>query len=179
MHRLFVAIRPPRPIRERLLAAMGGISGARWQTDDQLHLTLRFIGEVDRRTAEDVSVALRAIHHPRFSIALNGTGSFGRTGQPQALWAGVKPHDSLRALHKKVDQACARAGLPPEGRAYSPHITLARTKRGSGPIGDFVEGSGTLASEPFLVDSFFLFESDLTPGGAVYSLVERFPLAPG
>ena len=76
MHRLFVAIRPPRPIRERLMAAMGGISGARWQSDDQLHLTLRFIGEVDRHRAGDVHAALGAIRHPALEIALNGIGTF-------------------------------------------------------------------------------------------------------
>ena len=177
MHRLFVAIRPPQHIRTRLLAAMGGVSGARWQSDDQLHLTLRFIGGVEAHVAEDVAAALASVHHPRFQLAVDRIGSFNRRGQPEVIWAGVTAHDELKALHKKVDQACQRAGLTPEGRAYSPHITLARLKRGSGSIGSFLETTGGLSSEPFPVDSFCLYESQLTPDGAVYSVVERYALA--
>lgn len=177
MHRLFVAIRPPQPIREKLLGLMGGVSGARWQSDDQLHLTLRFIGEVSAHVADDIAAALSGVRHPPFRIALDRIGSFGRRSQPEILWVGVRPHDDLKALHKKVDQACQRAGLPPEGRAYSPHITLARLKRGSGSIAALVETNGGVSSEPFLVDSFCLYESQLTPEGAVYTIVERYRLA--
>jgi 2'-5' RNA ligase len=176
MHRLFVAIRPPREIRDLLLRTMGGISGARWQTDDQLHLTIRFIGEVDRHQAVDVHAALGSVHQPRFTIALNGIGAFDRRGQPETVWAGVAPHAPLNALHKKVDQAMARVGIAPEQRAYLPHITLARLKRGSGPVGNLLEQSGGLSSPLFQVDHFALFESKLTPEGAVYSVVERYPL---
>lgn len=176
MHRLFAAIRPPQHIRRSLLDVMGGVSGARWQSDDQLHLTLRFIGEVEAHVAEDVAAALGSVHHPRFEIALDRIGSFERRGQPEVIWAGVTPHDQLKSLHKKVDQACQRAGLAPEGRAYSPHITLARLKRGSGRIASLIETSGGLSSEPFPVESFCLYESQLTPEGAVYTIVERYKL---
>jgi 2'-5' RNA ligase len=177
MHRLFVAIRPPAAIRTILLGAMHGVRGVRWQDEDQLHLTLRFIGEVDRHLANDVAAALGAIRHPVFTVALNGIGQFERRGKG-ALWAGVTPHDSLRALHKKVDQACQRVGTEPDGRAYHPHITLARFGRGSGPIDAFVEEEGGLSSTPFAVDSFGLFESHLKADGAVYSMVARYPLTP-
>jgi 2'-5' RNA ligase len=176
MHRLFVAIRPPAPIRALLLDAMFGVRGVRWQDDEQLHLTVRFIGEVDRHRANDVAAVLATIGHPTFSIALDGIGQFERRGKG-ALWAGVKPQEQLRTLHKKVDQACQRVGIEPETRTYHPHITLARFGRGSGPIGGFVEGSGGLSSEPFLVDNFRLYESHLKSDGALYSVVERYPLA--
>jgi 2'-5' RNA ligase len=176
MHRLFVAIRPPAAIRSLLIAAMGGISGARWQSDDQLHLTLRFIGEVDRHLAGDVHAALGGIHQAPFEIALKGIGHFDRRGWPDAVWAGVTPHEPLHALHKKVDAALSRVGVGPDQRAFLPHITLARLKRSSGPVGNLIEQSGGLASAPFTVDHFALFESDLTPGGAVYSVVERYRL---
>jgi 2'-5' RNA ligase len=176
MHRLFVAIRPPAPIRAILMAAMGGISGARWQTEDQLHLTLRFIGEVDRHRAGDIHAALGAIHQPAFQVTLNGIGAFDRRGQAEAVWAGVTPPEPLHVLHKKVDAALARIGVEPDQRAFLPHITLARLKRSSGPVGNLLEQSGGLASPPFTVDHFALFESDLTPGGAVYSMIERYPL---
>ena len=176
MHRLFVAIRPPAPIRAILLAAMGGISGARWQSEDQLHLTLRFVGEVDRHLAEDIHAALGAIHLAPFEIALNGIGAFDRRGWPDAVWAGVSPHEPLKALHKKVDAALTRVGVAPDQRAFLPHITLARLKRSSGPVGNLLEQAGGLASPPFTIDHFALFESTLTPEGAVYSTVERYRL---
>jgi RNA 2',3'-cyclic 3'-phosphodiesterase len=176
MHRLFVAIRPPAPIRNLLIAAMGGVSGARWQSDDQLHLSLRFIGEVDRHCAGDVLAALGAIHHPRFEVAVSGIGTFDRRGQPETVWAGVTPHEPLKTLHKKVDQAMTRVGVPPDQRAYLPHITLARLKRSSGPVRNLLEQSGGLKSEPFLVDRFALYESQLTPEGAVYTVVEAYSL---
>ena len=176
MQRLFVAIRPPAAIRGLLLDTMGGISGARWQSDDQLHLSLRFIGEVDRHRADDIHATLGAVHHPRFRIALNGIGTFDRRGQPEIVWAGVTPHEPLKALHKKVGQALARVGVEPEQRGYLPHITLARLKRSSGPVGNLLEERGGVTSEPFPVDSFALYESSLTPEGAVYSLVELYRL---
>jgi 2'-5' RNA ligase len=176
MHRLFVAIRPPAPIREILLGAMGGISGARWQSEDQLHLTLRFVGEVDRHLAGDIHAALGAIHQAPFPVALNGIGAFDRRGWPDAVWAGISPHEQLKALHNKVDAALARVGVAPDQRAFLPHITLARLNRGSGPVGNLLENAGGLTSPPFTVDHFALFESVLTPEGAVYSAVERYRL---
>ena len=176
MHRLFVAIRPPRFVREQLLGVMGGVRAARWQDDDQLHLTLRFIGEVDRHTADDIHAALAAIHHPSFQISLNGIGSFERRGRAETLWAGVVPHEPVKTLHNKVDQALVRAGIAPDQRAYLPHITLARLNRASGPIAGLLEESGGVVSPPITVDSFGLYESQLTPDGAVYSFVERYRL---
>jgi 2'-5' RNA ligase len=175
MHRLFVAIRLPAGIRAILLGAMQGVRGVRWQDEDQLHLTLRFIGEVDRHLANDIAAALSPIRHPAFTIALTGVGQFERRGRG-ALWAGVVPQDKLRSLHKKVDHACQRVGIDADARAYHPHITLARFGRGSGPIDSFVKGSGGLSSPPFRVDNFILFESHLNSNGAIYSVVARYPL---
>lgn len=177
MHRLFVAIRPPAPVRDTLIDLMEGVSGARWQSDEQLHLTLRFIGEVDRHVAQDVVAALDAIHHPPFRLSVSGLGLFDRRGMPQTLWAGVAPQEPVRALHNKVDQAVARVGLAPERRAFHPHITLARLSRGAGPVHDFLSRRGGTTGEAFEVDGFALYESELTPAGAIYSEVERYRLA--
>ena len=175
MHRLFVAIRPPEPIRAKLIEAMHGVRGARWQDEDQLHLTVRFIGEVDRHRANDVASALGSVRHAVFSVSLNGIGQVERRGKG-ALWAGVSPHDDLQSLHKKVDQVCRRVGIAPDTRAYHPHITLARFSRGSGPLDAFAEQSGGLSSAPFTVDNFRLYESHLKADGALYSVVERYAL---
>jgi 2'-5' RNA ligase len=176
MHRLFVGLRPPPAIRARLLALMGGVTGARWQDDSQLHLTLRFIGEVERPRAEDIAIALSNVHFPPIHVALDGVGQFDSRGRPNALWVGVRPHDALAGLHKKVDQAVVRCGLAPEGRAYLPHITLARMNASAGPTDRFLESHAGLASAPFILDHFLLFESTLGREGAIYEAIERYPL---
>lgn len=176
MHRLFVAFALPAPVTARLLATMGGIPGARWQRDDQLHLTLRFIGQVDRHAAEDAALALASVRHPQIQIALSGVGQFDSRGRPNAVWAGVAPHDALAALHKKIDQALVRAGQPPEGRAYLPHITLARMNAQAGAADKFLETHAALASPLFALTHFHLYESHLGREGASYEVVERYAL---
>ena len=176
MHRLFVAVSPPAPIREQLLDLMEGVSGARWQDDEQLHLTLRYIGSVEAPMAEDIVAALGNVHQVPFEIALHGVGRFGSRGRVNAVWAGVQPHDALAHLHRKVDQALVRIGLKPERRAYLPHITLARFGRESAGLDCFVARHAGLTSAPFPVKSFGLYESHLSQHGASYELIERYPL---
>ena len=175
MHRLFVAIRPPRSILDQLLDMMEGIPNARWQSEDQLHLTVRFIGEVERPQAEDIAAALGSTHHPPFDICLSGVGNFERRGKG-ALWAGLAPPEPLKTLHKKIDQACLRAGVAPDTRAYHEHITLARTGRQTGPLDPFLERWAGLASPAFPVEDIRLYESRLGSEGASYTLVARYPL---
>ncbi len=160
-----------------LIDLMSGISGARWQDDDQLHLTLRFIGEVDRHQAEDVHAALGSIHHPTFELAVSGLGMFDRRGIPATIWAGVTPAEPVHALHKKVDQAIARVGIEPDRRAFHPHITLARLGRDAVRPDGFLSQSGTLRGVPFRVDEFSLCESRLTPDRAIHSEIATYPLA--
>ncbi|MDO7843646.1 RNA 2',3'-cyclic phosphodiesterase [Sphingomonas immobilis] len=178
MHRLFVAVRPPRAIRATLEQAMGGVGAARWQNDDQLHLTIRYIGEVDRRMAEEIAIALGHVHGCAAEVAISGVGAFERRGHVDALWAGVTPHDALAALHRKVDHALVRIGLPAEGRAYLPHITLARLPRSVSPpeIAAWQAREAGLASPAFTFEHLILFESTLGGDGAAYETVARWPL---
>ena len=177
MHRLFVAIRPPEPIRDLLIDAMDDSPDFRWQEDAQLHLTLRFAGEVDRPLAEDLAAALRRIRSERFTARIAGAGRFEQRSSG-ALWAGVEPKTPLAALAAKVERACQSAGLEPETRAFHPHITLARwTGRRTRELQDFLERRSALSSEPFAVDAFGLFESHLSRHGAHYEEVARYPLA--
>jgi len=175
-HRLFVALRPPRPVRDMLLAAMHSVAGARWQNDEQLHLTLRFIGEVDRHMAEDIAAALGALYAPAVQARIAGVGLFERQGRPHMIWAGVEPHEPLAALHRKVDQLLARAGVAPETRAFTPHVTLARLNRGSGPVTPFLALNSDLASAAFEFGHVALYESELGHGGSRYHPVARYPL---
>ena len=175
MHRLFVAIRPPATIREQLLDLMEGIADLRWQQDEQLHLTLRFIGEVERPVAEDLAAALGLIRFGQYCLSLDGVGRFEKH-RHGALWAGVKPRDQLQALNAKVERACQSAGLAPERRAFHPHITLARWKGRAPGLDRFLALHGSLRSDPWEVSEFILYESRLGRNGAHYEPVGTYPL---
>ena len=177
-HRLFVALRPPHAIRAALVAAMHGISGARWQDDEQLHLTLRFIGEVDRHRAEDIAAALGGLHAAAVTARIAGVSLFERQGRAHMMWAGVAPHEPIAALHRKVDQLLARVRIAPETRAFVPHITLARLNRASGPVAPFLALHSDLASPDFTFGHVTLYESEMGHGGSRYHPVARYPLEP-
>ena len=177
MHRLFVAILPPEHIRDLLIDAMDDSPDFRWQDDEQLHLTLRFVGEVDRPVAEDLANSLARIRADPFSIRVSGVGRFEQRNGG-ALWAGIEPKEPVAALASKIERACQQVGLEPEHRAFHPHITLARWKgRRSREIADFLDRKRSLASESFEVDAFTLFESRLSRHGAHYEEVAGYQLA--
>ena len=177
MHRLFVAIRPPGEVRDLLLDAMEGVDRLRWQEDDQIHLTLRFVGEVERPLAEDLAAALATLRFAPLEMRIAGVGRFDHR-QRGVLWAGVEPRLPLAALAAKIERICVRVGLPPERRAFHPHITIARW---SGPRSRearaFLAGR-TIASPPFAVDRVTLYESRLSRHGAHYEAVAHYPLLP-
>ncbi len=179
MIRLFVALRPPPAIRQSLLDIMEGVPAARWQDEELLHVTLRFIGTVERPLAEDIAVALGRVVSRAPIVSLNGVGRFAHRGRTDTLWAGLAPHAPLAALHRKVDQACIRAGLAPEGRAYLPHVTIARLSRAAGVDSDIDRWCGAhaaLSSAPFVLPHLVLYQSHLERDGAVYEPVARWPL---
>jgi 2'-5' RNA ligase len=177
MHRLFAAIRPPEEIRDALIDAMEDNAELSWVGDEQLHLTLRFVGEVERPLADDIAASLSRIRAERFELRICGVGIFERRNGG-ALWAGVEPREPVAALAAKVERACVQAGLEPERRAFHPHITVARWNRraSAGHERAFLERNRALASPPFTVDSFILYESRLSRHGAHYEAVAEYPL---
>ena len=177
MHRLFVAIRPPEHIRDLLIDAMDDSADFRWQDEEQLHLTLRFVGEVERPVANDLADALGRVHAASFELRISGAGRSEQRNSG-ALWAGVEPKDPVAALAAKIERICQSTGLEPERRAFYPHITLARWKgRRTREVKAFLERSGGLSSDPFPVDQFILFESRLSRHGAHYEPVATYPLS--
>jgi 2'-5' RNA ligase len=177
MHRLFVAIRPPEPIRDLLVDAMDDSADFRWQDDEQLHITLRFVGEVDRPVADDLADALGRVRSPPFELRISGVGRFEQRSSG-ALWAGVEPKEPLAGLAAKVERVCQQIGLAPERRAFHPHITLARWKgRRTREVAAFLERGRGLASDPFEVAEFILFESRLSKHGAHYEPIANYPLS--
>ncbi len=176
MHRLFVALRLPADLRKACLAAMeDGPPGWAWQDDEQLHLTLRYIGEVDRPVAEDIATALGSLSAPAVNVALAGVGWFDQ-GVRGALFARVAPREPLAMLHAKLDRLLMRIGLPAEGRAYLPHITLARRRPGAVDPSDWIERRAALVSAVAHVGSVILYESHLGRHGSSYEAIAAFAL---
>ena len=176
---LFVALRLPPPLRDALDAVMDGVPGARWQDEEQLHLTLRYVGPVAPRQAEDVCDALAGVRAPPLHFAAAGAGAFGTDGRSNALWVGATPAAPLVALHRKIDRALVVAGLPPEGRAYLPHITVARMRRGGvdpAAVAAWRLRHAAFATAPVTVAIATLFESVATPDGSAYFTRYRLDL---
>lgn len=163
--RLFVAIPMPAEIADRLAGLMGGLDGARWIHPDDLHLTLRFCGEVDGGTAEDLAGALAALRAPAFDLRLAGFGTFGSGRRLRALWAATAASPALELLQGRVEQAVRSAGLEAEGRRFVPHVTLARFAGGVADeeVSHWIALNSPFAAGPFRVPEAVLFES--FPGG--------------
>jgi 2'-5' RNA ligase len=176
MLRLFTAIEIPDALRTRLTFLQGGVPGAKWQPVENLHLTLRFIGEVDEPTAGDIDQTLSGLREKAFDLSLRGVGEFGGR-DPHALWAGVATSPPLLHLVAKIESALQRMGLPAETRKYAPHVTLARLR--DAPIAkvrDFLAANAAFDSGPFPVRSFALFSSFQTPRGSLYRIEQTYPL---
>ena len=177
MPRLFIAIPLPDDIRAALVHLRSGIPGARWLPESNLHLTLRFIGDVHRDEADDVADALGQIEAPAFDMSIEGVGMFGERKRPRILWAGIARNDALVHLQRKVESAVVRAGLGPEERRFTPHITLARLKGAKhGPIQTFMADNTLVRLGPVEVDAFNLYSSIRTPDGPHYALEAEYPL---
>jgi len=172
MIRLFAGIALPQAHTERLAMMAHGIEGARWVAPQNLHITLRFMGEVDEDVGEDLAQALSGVSAAPFQVTLKGLGTFGHP--PHALWAGVEddPAGALAGLHASIESLCVREGLEPEHRKYSPHVTLARFRKvNMNRVARYMESDGGLQLEPFDVTGFSLFQSHLRPEGAEYDRI--------
>lgn len=177
MYRLFVALPLPDPVRRNLAALSSGLPGARWVAFDNLHLTLRFIGEVGGGEAEDVHHALARIRAEPFDVSLDGIGCFESGGRVHTLWAGVAKQEHLYRLHEKIDVALMRAGLPADKRKFKPHVTVARLRNGDSPrIGTFIARNNPFRAGPFRVEHFALYRSHLGGEGAHYEVLADYPL---
>lgn len=173
--RLFVALELPWSHKQSLLRLCGGLNGVRWVVAEQLHLTLRFIGECDRAAADVLADALAEVIFQPFELCLRGVGQFPPRGQARVLWAGVAPSPALVQLQAAVEAAVRSAGQPAEDKPFSPHITLARLKTPPHPeaLRKFYEWHVDFETPPFTITEFVLMESTLRPDGAQYTVLER------
>ena len=175
--RLFVALFPPMTVRQGLWAISAGVPGAKWVAPENLHLTLRFIGEVDGATVNDVMAALSTVKGHSFELQLAGVGQFGDRRQAHMLWAGARPSEVLMLLHARIEAALVRIGLEPERRKFHPHVTLARLRGAPRDrVGRFLADHGRYESPPFIADSFVLCSSHLGRVQADYRVEAEYPL---
>ena len=177
--RLFIALTLPQAVRDDLDRLATALPGLRWAPSDNYHLTLRFLGEVERPDAQDIDEALAALRMPRFELSLAGIGGFGKGRQLRSLWAGVDSQPALTRLQAQVEQAVTRAGQPPQARRFTPHVTLARCTHGAPPrdkLQPFLAERALYRSRPFSVKSFTLFSSLLSSSGSIYTPEVEYPL---
>ncbi|MFP4014402.1 MAG: RNA 2',3'-cyclic phosphodiesterase [Chitinispirillaceae bacterium] len=179
MPRLFVAIDLPERIRDDISSIYEAIPGAKWTQDPQLHLTLRFIGEVSEDTAARVENALSTIELPSFPMELKGVGFFPPRKIPRVLWCGIAQNENLLRLQAKVERTLTGSGIEPQGRKYSPHITVAKLNRcPPDKLAQFMSTNALFHTEPFLVSEFHLYSSQLRREGALHTKEATYKLSP-
>lgn len=178
MPRLFAALEIPAHATLSLSLLRGGLPGARWIDSENYHITLRFIGDVDGPTADELVNAFDRIRRSEFSLRLEGVGSFG-SKKPHSIWAGVTPAPAMMSLQAEIERICQRLGLAADPRKFKPHVTLARLKTArAGDVVRYLQGRGDFQSMPFLVDRFVLMSSRDSVGGGPYLREESFALEP-
>lgn len=179
MIRLFVAV-DLDPVSRGLLSGLGRtIPGARVVPEEQLHLTLRFIGEVEGTLFLDIREQLASVEASGFTLSVKGVGHFPPRGKPRVLWAGVEPAGELIILRNKINRALSRCGVAPEKRTFHPHVTLARLNNSpTGRVMRFLAGNSFLLTPPFTVREFILYSSVLTSKGASHAVEASYPLGP-
>ncbi|WP_150305088.1 RNA 2',3'-cyclic phosphodiesterase [Pseudomonas saliphila] len=178
MSRLFLAFELPEHIKQRLLDIREPLRGARWQRADQLHLTLRFLGDVDDTATLQILESLSGLRSAAPEIRLHGTGCFGGSHRPFAFWAGVAPELPLVQVREEIDSRLVPLALAPDRHAgFKPHVTLARIRGGDASAVRCAERHAGLTSEPFTLDAVSLFSSQQGLQGSIYSVLHRFPLS--
>lgn len=176
MPRLFTGLEIPDSVAEQLMTIRGGLSGARWITPDNYHITLRFIGDIDDGTAHDIYSVLGRISRAPIPLTIEGITAFGGD-RPRALVAKIAPTPALMELQAEHERLMRRIGLPPEPRKFTPHITLARL-RDTSPfeLANFLSVIGHMPSMHFVAEAFNVFSSRSSTGGGLYVTEAIYPL---
>ncbi|TSK07413.1 MAG: RNA 2',3'-cyclic phosphodiesterase [Geobacter sp.] len=175
MARLFIAIELPGEIKKTLSSLCCDLPGIRWVPPDQIHLTLRFLGDVQPKEMTRLKEALAAIVFASFPLTVQGVGHFPSHGHPRVLWIGLENSSSLLDLQRRIETAVTGVGIIPEERGFSPHITIARIKENASAAVALFEAKHRQLSFPlFNVHDFMLFSSVLGPKGATHRKEKTF-----
>lgn len=175
MPRLFTALEIPEAMRTRLSLMRAPFNGAKWVQPEDMHITLRFAGDMDGRSADEFADLLADICAAPFAISIAGVGAFGGR-DPRVLWAGVQAGPELATLYRANERAARAAGLEPDPRAFKPHVTLARMRGArQSAVAQFLGENGALRMEPFVVTRFVLLSARPGTGGAPYAVEAAYP----
>ncbi|UIJ71988.1 RNA 2',3'-cyclic phosphodiesterase [Aurantimonas sp. HBX-1] len=176
MPRLFTALEIPQALAFPLSLLRGGLPSARWIDPENYHLTLRFIGDVEPRLADEIVAALDRVARPGFSIALRGLAAFG-SRKPRSIHAEVEASPELAELQAEIDRICRRLGLPADQRKFLPHVTLARLRQPKPEdVARYLARNAGFRTPAIKVARFGLFSARDSVGGGPYLLEEAFPL---
>ena len=177
MPRLFTALEVPADVGSSLSMLRGGLPGARWIDPENYHVTLRFIGDVDDALAREIAYELDRVNRAGFELRVDGLSSFGGR-KPRAVIASVPPTAPLVELQAEHERLLQRVGLEPEGRKFTPHVTLARLRESSNrQVADYLAVRGPFRSQPFPVSRFVLYSARAAVGGGPYIVEADYPLA--
>lgn len=175
--RVFIAIPLPVDIRASLASLCHGIAGAKWTQPENMHITLRFLGELNDEQCRDLDDELSEINCPRFDLTFRSFGCFDKRGHVHTLWAALDKSPELERLFEKVESASVRAGLEKARRKFKPHTTLARFRHVEDrEIGTFMESRNPYSSEPFPAQSFVMYQSLRGNEGPRYEVLAEYPL---
>ncbi len=178
MPRLFTALEIPAEIASALTLHRGGLLGARWIDPGDYHVTLRFLGDVDRHMAREVDGFLSDLAADPFEVVLDALGSFGGD-KPRAVYARVQPTPRLNELQGDLERLMRRLGLPPESRKFAPHVTLARLRDASPlDVAQYLAQHPIVRPISFTARRFALMSSRDSIGGGPYVLEAAYPLGP-
>ena len=183
--RLFLAIDIPPFEKEKIAQVQNQFRNldmdATWVKPANIHLTLKFLGNTDSRDLPGIKEHILNVVKPinRFSVSLGEVGVFPNTRKPRVLWVDLQdPENNLSTLQKMINEAAAQLGFPTEPQPFTPHLTFGRIKSSKGKtrLCELVKNIERMKSDPFDVSSVRLYQSRLTPKGAVYTVLEDFPL---
>jgi RNA 2',3'-cyclic 3'-phosphodiesterase len=177
MPRLFAGLEIPPHVANVLAGQRGGLPGARWVEPSDYHITLRFIGDIGNRMAQDIDSLLADVSRMTIPIRVSGLGSFGGD-KPHSVYAAVEPNRQLAELQAEVDRLIRACGVEFDRRRFQPHVTLARLRGGLAPdVADYLSRHGYFPPQSFEADRFVLFSSRASVGGGPYVVETAYPLA--
>ena len=176
--RLFIALTPPESVRGAVAALAQPFHGVRWTPVDQIHVTLRFLGDIESSRQPLLLDRLSEIRVDSFPLPVEGAGVFPAKGPPRVLWVGVgSGHPRLHQLRQKIDDALLSVDIAAEVRAFHPHLTVGRaTEHAASAVNAWARSHRDFAGPVFSVDAFELYQSELRRSGPEHTLIARFPL---
>ena len=177
--RLFIALSPPPAVRAAVSALRTPSRKVRWTPTEQLHVTLRFLGETPGDLTELLLERLNSVRVEPFVIPVEGVGVFPQKGPPRVLWVGIgSGHPRLHQLRKQIDDLLLATGVEADLRTFHPHVTVGRCNESAASVANaWVRTHREFAGPVFLVETFDLYASEQRPGGVDYRLLRSFPLA--